>query len=404
MSKFAPINEQMDLIRRGTTEIISEEELFKRLENSLSRNKPLIVKLGCDPSRPDLHIGHSVVLKKLRHFQDLGHQSVLVIGDFTALIGDPSGRNKTRPHLTSVQVDKYAETYIDQAGRILKLNNLRIVRNSNWLGKLNFYDIIKLSSHYTVARMLERDDFEKRYKNKVPISIHEFLYPLAQAMDSVELTSDIELGGTDQKFNLLVGRHLQKDFGQAPQIVITTPLLEGTDGIRKMSKSYDNYIGITETPSEMYGKTMSIPDNLIHRYFLFATDIEENKINEITVKMNSGDINPRDVKRELARNIVELYYDKKLADYAEKDFDKIFLKSETPENINEWSAGSNKATILSIMCDSKLIESRREARRLINQGAVSINNNKIKDITEMIDLTSSVVLKVGKRKFLRIVS
>ena len=404
MSKFPPVKEQMDLIQRGTTEIISEEKLVKRLENSIYENKPLIVKLGCDPSRPDLHIGHSVVLKKLRHFQDLGHQSVLVIGDFTALIGDPSGRNKTRPHLTSDQVNKYAETYIDQAGRILNLKRLKIVRNSNWLGKLNFYDIIKLSSHYTVARMLERDDFEQRYKNEVPISIHEFLYPLAQAMDSVELSADIELGGTDQKFNLLVGRDLQKDYGQPQQIVITTPLLEGTDGVRKMSKSYDNYIGISESPSEIYGKTMSISDNLIHRYFLFATDVEEKKINDIEAKLINGETNPRDLKRELARKIVEMYHNKESAKNAEKYFDKIFLESEAPENIKEWSAGTEEATILSIMCDSNLIPSKREARRLINQGAVSIDNNKINNITEKIDLRHSVVLKVGKRRFLRIVS
>lgn len=404
MLKFPPINEQMDLICRGIEEIISEDELVKRLKGAAKSGKPLIIKLGCDPSRPDLHIGHAVVLRKLRNFQDLGHQSVLVVGNFTALIGDPSGRNKTRPHLTPDQVDRNARTYIDQAGHILDLKTLNILRNGDWLSAMNFHDVIKLASHYTVAQMLKRDDFEKRYKNEVPISIHEFLYPLAQAMDSVELHADVELGGTDQKFNLLVGRDLQRDYGQSPQIVITTPILEGTDGLRKMSKSYDNYIGITDNPSEIYGRTMSISDDLIYRYFQFATDVELSVLNNVKAKLADGETNPRDLKRQLAREIVELYYDKKTAQNAEEAFDKIFIKYEVPDNIKEWNAGTTQLNILSILCDSKLVSSKREARRLIEQGAVSIDRKNITSITDDISLRFPVVLKVGKRRFLRVVS
>ena len=402
MSIFPPINEQMDLVRRGVEEIISEDELVKKFEIAEKTGDPLVIKLGCDPSRPDLHIGHAVVLRKLRHFQDIGHQSVLVIGDFTALIGDPSGRNKTRPQLTPEQVDEFAETYVHQAEHILDLKTLKIVRNGDWLGAMNFHDVIKLASHYTVARMLERDDFEKRYKSETPISIHEFLYPLAQAMDSVELNADVELGGTDQKFNLLVGRDLQKDHGQGPQVVITTPLLEGTDGIQKMSKSYDNYIGITDPPSEIFGRTMSIPDDLIVRYFEFATDVDSTVLKDVQTKLSDGKTNPRDLKRQLAREIVSLYHCDELALEAEAEFDRIFIKSDVPDKIEEWSTGAAEVTILSIMCDSGLVPSKREARRLIDQGAVTVDGEKVSNITENVNVSSPVVLKVGKRRFLRV--
>lgn len=402
MAKYPPISEQMDLIRRGVEEIISEEELVRKLEAAVDSGEPLIVKLGCDPSRPDLHIGHAVVLRKLRHFQDLGHQSVLVVGDFTALIGDPSGRNKTRPQLTAEEVDEYAQTYIDQAGHILNLETLKIVHNGDWLGAMNFHDVIKLASNYTVARMLERDDFEKRYKDEAPISIHEFLYPLAQAMDSVHLRADVELGGTDQKFNLLVGRDIQRDHGQPPQVVITTPLLEGTDGVQKMSKSYNNYIGITESPSEMYGRTMSIPDDLISRYFQYATDVDTAELQEVQTGLTDGSANPRDLKRRLAREIVSLYHDEDAAASAEEAFDRIFVESDIPEEIDEWCAGSAEVQILSILCDSGLVDSKREARRLIEQGAVSVDGEKIAAITDTINVSDGVVLKVGKRRFLRV--
>ena len=404
MTTFPNITEQIDLIKNGVNEIISIENLEKKLNLSLNTKTPLKIKLGCDPSRPDLHIGHSVVLNKLRDFQELGHEAILIIGDFTALIGDPSGRNITRPKLSVNDVEQYSKTYIEQASKILDIKKLKIVKNSEWLGEMNFYDIINLSSNYTVARMLERDDFEKRYKNQIPISIHEFLYPLAQAMDSVKLNSDIELGGTDQKFNLLVGRDLQKNYGQDPQIVITTPILEGTDGVKKMSKTYDNYIGITHSPSEIYGRTMSIPDNLIFPYFKFATRINDNELIDIKKKLDDIKINPRDLKRKLARKLITIYYDKSKALEAENEFDDIFIRSSIPKNIEEWKIKNNENNILTIMTDSDLIKSKSEAKRLINQGAVSIDGKKIDDINFNIDTNSTVVLKVGKRKFLKIFS
>ncbi len=404
MTTFPNITEQIDLIKNGVNEIISIENLEKKLNLSLNTKTPLKIKLGCDPSRPDLHIGHSVVLNKLRDFQELGHEAILIIGDFTALIGDPSGRNITRPKLSVNDVEQYSKTYIEQASKILDIKKLKIVKNSEWLGEMNFYDIINLSSNYTVARMLERDDFEKRYKNQIPISIHEFLYPLAQAMDSVKLNSDVELGGTDQKFNLLVGRDLQKNYGQDPQIVITTPILEGTDGVKKMSKTYDNYIGITHSPSEIYGRTMSIPDNLIFPYFKFATRINDNELIDIKKKLDDIKINPRDLKRKLARKLITIYYDKSKALEAENEFDDIFIRSSIPKNIEEWKIKNNENNILTIMTDSDLIKSKSEAKRLINQGAVSIDGKKIDDINFNIDTNSTVVLKVGKRKFLKIFS
>ena len=404
MTTFPNITEQIDLIKNGVNEIISIENLEKKLNLSHNTKTPLKIKLGCDPSRPDLHIGHSVVLNKLRDFQELGHEAILIIGDFTALIGDPSGRNITRPKLTVNDVEQYSKTYIEQASKILDIKKLKIVKNSEWLGEMNFYDIINLSSNYTVARMLERDDFEKRYKNQIPISIHEFLYPLAQAMDSVKLNSDVELGGTDQKFNLLVGRDLQKNYGQDPQIVITTPILEGTDGVKKMSKTYDNYIGITHSPSEIYGRTMSIPDNLIFPYFKFATRINDNELIDIKKKLDDIKTNPRDLKRKLARKLITIYYNKSKALEAENEFDDIFIRSSIPKNIEEWKIKNNENNILTIMTDSDLIKSKSEAKRLINQGAVSIDGKKIDDINFNIDTNSEVVLKVGKRKFLKIFS
>ncbi|MCH7733514.1 MAG: tyrosine--tRNA ligase [Candidatus Marinimicrobia bacterium] len=403
MSKFPPVNEQIDLIRRGVDEIIPEDDLVIRLEKSISSGKPLIVKLGCDPSRPDLHIGHAVVLRKLRHFQDLGHQAVLVIGDFTAMIGDPSGRNKTRPQLTIEEVRGNGKTYVDQASAILNIKTLRIVYNSEWLSVMSFQEVIKLASHYTVARMLERDDFEKRYKNNTPISIHEFLYPLAQAMDSVQLKADVELGGTDQKFNLLVGRDLQRDYGQNPQLVITTPLLEGTDGVKKMSKSYDNYIGITENPNDMYGKTMSVPDHLIAPYFECVTDINQKELEKIKMQLSDKSGNPRDLKRKLARAIVSLYHTKEAAIEAEKHFDQLFIHKGLPDEIDTYKPSSNPVQILNLMVDSGLVTSKREARRLIEQGAVKINGEKITDINFVLLIDQEVVLKVGKRRFLKVI-
>lgn len=400
--KFISVKEQINIIKRGTEEILPEKELINKLERSYKSGKPLIVKLGCDPSTPDLHIGHGVVLRKLRHFQDLGHQAILVIGDFTGMIGDPSGRNKTRPQLTLDDVKTNAKTYIEQAKVILDVNKLKVVYNSTWLDAMKFSDVVKLASKYTVARMLERDDFTKRFKAEIPISIHEFLYPLAQGMDSVELKADIELGGTDQKFNLLVGRDLQRESGQEPQVIITMPLLEGTDGVEKMSKSYGNHIALREPPEDMYGKTMSIPDEMIEKYFLLGVDAESAKLDEVKRKLADG-VNPRDLKRELARMLVEKYYDKNSAVEAENRFDQVHLKKDIPDDIPEYILRSNKL-LVDVLADANLTSSKGEARRLIKQNAVKINKNIINDINYTLKPEiGDIVVKVGKRRFLRII-
>ena len=394
----------MDLIKRGTFEIIPEEELVKKIEKSLKENKPLKIKLGCDPSRPDLHIGHSVVLRKLAQFQRLGHQAILIIGDFTGMIGDPSGRNITRPALSLEETRKNGESYFQQASKILDKEKTKIVYNSEWLSKMNFEDVIKLSSKYTIARMIERDDFTKRFKAGEPISVHEFLYPLAQAMDSVAIESDVELGGTDQKFNLLVGRDIQREFGIEPQIIVTMPLLVGTDGIEKMSKSYNNYIGISETPDEIYGKTLSIPDNLIYTYFELATDIPNKELKEIKAKLGNPKINPRDIKRQLARALVQTYYDEKSAKEAENGFDKVFIKKEIPDEISEYKIGANEINILDLILKVNFAPSKGEARRLVVQGGVTIDGEKVDDIKTTVKFDKEKILKVGKRKFVRIVA
>ncbi len=333
MKHFPSVNEQMDLIKRGTVEIIPEDELVKKIESSIKNNKPLRIKLGCDPTRPDLHLGHSVVLRKLSQFQSLGHQAVLIIGDFTGMIGDPTGRNVTRPPLTLEECRINAKTYIEQAAKILNINETEIVYNSDWLGNMKFEDVIKLAAKYTVARMLERDDFNNRFKSGIPISMHEILYPLAQGMDSVHIKSDVELGGTDQKFNLLVGRDLQREYGMEPQVILTMPLLIGTDGKEKMSKSYGNYIGLSDIPFDIYGKTLSIPDELIYTYYELTTDVSKDELFEIKVQLDDKSVNPRDLKRRLARTLVEMYYDKQAAIEAEENFDKIFIKKDIPDDI-----------------------------------------------------------------------
>ena len=397
------VDQQYELISRGAEEIIPEKELREKIEDSIKSAIPLKVKLGCDPSRPDLHIGHSVVLRKLRHFQDLGHQAVLVIGDFTAMIGDPTGRNKTRPQLTLEEARENAKTYLDQAKSILKMDELKVVHNSEWLGTMSFSDVIKLSSSTTVARMLERDDFNKRYRSEVPISLHEFLYPLAQAQDSVELVSDIELGGTDQKFNLLMGRNLQKDVGQKPQCILTMPILEGTDGVEKMSKSYGNDIGISDSANDMYGKTLSIPDNIMASWFTLAVDAEDSYVDEISEKLDSNSINPMDLKRELARKIVTIYYDEKKALEAENHFNQVTVSKGIPDEIEEFKLTEDEL-LVNIIADSGLLKSRSEARRMIKQSAVKIDGKTVSDIRYEVSSSSSFILKVGKRKFLKVIS
>ncbi|WP_337873199.1 tyrosine--tRNA ligase [Ignavibacterium sp.] len=400
---FPSVNEQMDLIRRGAVEITPEEELVQKIERSIKSGKPLNIKLGCDPSRPDLHIGHSVVLRKLAQFQQLGHQAILIIGDFTGMIGDPSGRNSTRPALTLEQTRINGESYFQQASKILDKEKTKIVYNSEWLGKMTFEDVIKLSSKYTVARMLERDDFTKRYKTGEPISIHEFLYPLAQAMDSVAIQSDVELGGTDQKFNLLVGRDIQREYGVEPQVILTMPLLVGTDGVEKMSKSYDNYIGISDLPEQIFGRTMSIPDTLIYTYFELATNVSNERLKEIKAALEDGKINPRDLKRELARTLVAMYYDKSAAIKAQEEFDKIFIKKEIPDEIDEFNIEENKEiNILDLLLLVNFAPSKGEAKRLVQQGGVSIDGEKISDVHQNIKIKSGMILKVGKRKFIKL--
>lgn len=396
----------MDAIRRGVVEIISEDELARKLERSLQRKKPLRIKLGCDPSRPDLHLGHAVVLRKLRQFQDFGHEAILIVGDFTGMIGDPSGRSKTRQTLTLRETRRNGRTYFKQAKKILSPKRVRMQYNSEWLGKMNFEEVILLGSRYTVARMLERDDFEKRSHAGEPVGIHEFLYPLAQAMDSVVVKADVELGGTDQKFNLLVGREIQREYGQEPQVVLTMPILPGTDGLQKMSKSVDNYIGITEPPKEIYGKTLSIPDNLIYDYFMLLTNVPDQELASIKKQLDEHRVNPRDLKRRLGRELVTLYSSPEAAARAEEEFDKIFVQKQIPDQIEELHLKDhNKAiNILTLLTETHLAPSRSEARRLIEQGGVSINGERVKKVDEEITMGRDLVVKVGKRRFLRIIA
>ena len=404
-TKFLPVEEQLKVIKRGAVEVIPEEELKSKLEKSYKENKPLNIKLGCDPTRPDLHLGHSVVLRKLAQFQQLGHKAILIIGDFTAMIGDPSGRNATRPPLTFEEAKANAETYLKQAYKILDKEKTEIVYNSSWLGKMTFEDVIKLASKYTVARMLERDDFTKRFKSGIPISMHEILYPLAQAMDSVAIKSDVELGGTDQKFNLLVGRDIQREYGVEPQAILTMPLLVGTDGTEKMSKSYDNYIGIDEAPQEMYGKTLSIPDELIYNYFELVTDEPLEELQKIKEQLENPSVNPRDLKRRLARKIVSMYHGEEAAKKAEEEFDKIFVKKGLPDDMPEKEMEKGSVIgIIDLITGVGFAPSRGEARRLIIQGGVSIDGEKITDFKRDVTIEKDFVLKVGKRKFIKIIA
>ncbi|HIA80353.1 MAG TPA: tyrosine--tRNA ligase [Candidatus Marinimicrobia bacterium] len=399
---FLPVREQMELIRRGVEEIIPEDDLISKLENSRESGTPLTVKLGCDPSRPDLHIGHGVVLRKLRHFQDLGHQAVLVIGDFTAMIGDPSGRNKTRPQLTLEEARTNAKSYVDQSKVILDIDKLKILYNSEWLNSMNFSDVIKLAGSTTVARMLERDDFTKRYEAEVPISLHEFLYPLAQGQDSVELNADVELGGTDQKFNLLVGRDLQKDAGQDPQCIITLPLLEGTDGAEKMSKSYGNDIGLLDKPEDIYGKILSIPDEMIEKWFILAADTDEETLNSIKNRLQDSSVNPMEIKRELARDVVALYYDGERALEAEAHFNNVVVRKGIPDDMPTYVLESERL-VVNVIAESGILKSKSEARRMITQGAVQLEGVLVDDIQAIVLPGTKQVLKVGKRRFLRII-
>lgn len=396
---FQPVEEQLETLRRGAIEIVPEEELIKKLERSREQGRPLRVKLGCDPTRPDLHLGHSVILRKLRQFQDLGHHAILIIGDFTARIGDPSGQNTTRPSLTPEEINENAQSYLDQAGKVLNLETLEIVWNSHWLGKMDFGDVIQLSSSLTVARMIERDDFSRRFENNEPISLHEFLYPLAQGQDSVHLKTDVELGGTDQKFNLLVGRHLQQQAGMEPQVCLMMPLLVGTDGSRKMSKSYDNYIGIDESANDMYGKTLRIPDSMIYNWFELLTDTGSDQLEEIRIRTESD---PRNAKHDLAYSLTSLYHGEEKAKEARTHFEQTVIRKEVPDDakILEFEPDS-RHRLLDIIAEAGLTASNGETKRLVKQGGISIDDQKISDKEHELTFGNGTEyhLKVGKRKF-----
>jgi len=389
----------ISLIKRGVVEIISEEELKSKIE----KKGRLRVKFGADPSAPDLHLGHTVALRKLRHFQELGHTVVFIIGDFTAMIGDPSGRSSTRKRLSRSEVMENAKTYQEQVFKILDKSKTEVVYNSEWFDKITFEEVLNLTSKYTVARMLERDDFEKRFKSGSPISIMEFLYPLMQGYDSVMVKADVEIGGTDQKFNLLVGRELQIEYGQEPQVVITLPLLEGTDGVRKMSKSYGNYIGINDKPFDMFGKVMSIPDTLIFKYFELLTDLPLDEIESLKRSIEEG-ANPRDIKAKLASEIVSFFYGKDEAVKANEEFDRIFKHKELPEEMEEKKVKKGEYNLVNLLVELGVMPSKSEVRRLIQGGGLYINGERVLDVNHIIKLDGEVVIKLGKRKFVKIVS
>ena len=393
------MKENLNLIKRGIDELISEEELLAKLKSK----KQLVVKAGFDPTAPDLHLGHTVLINKLRHFQQLGHQIIFLIGDFTGMIGDPSGKNKTRPALDEEEIKENAKSYEKQVFKILdpKLTHVRF--NSEWSNKLGAEGIIKLASQYNLARMLERDDFSKRYKSNQTIALHEFLYPLIQANDSIALKADIELGGTDQKFNLLVGRELQRAFGQEPQVVITVPILEGLDEKNKMSKSLDNYVGIDEAPNEMFGKIMSISDELMWRWFDLLSFKTTDEIKELKADQTNGR-NPRDIKIELAKELISRFHDEESADLAETNFINQFQKKNIPDDIEEVSLVLSEGSIplANVLKDCEMTSSTSEAIRMIKQGAVRIDEKKITDTKYKISSGTSAVYQVGKRKFKKI--
>ncbi len=397
---FPSVKEQLDIIVSNTVEVISTDELEKKLTKSVKTGKPLKIKLGADPSRPDLHLGHSVVLRKLRDFQDLGHEAVLIIGDFTAMIGDPSGKSKTRPQLTAEESRENGRSYFEQASKILDPARTTICYNADWLGNMSFADVIRLSSHYTVARMLERDDFEKRYKAQAPISIHEFLYPLAQGMDSVHLQNDVELGGTDQKFNLLVGRDLQREYGIDPQVCITMPLLVGTDGTEKMSKSLGNAISFNDTPEDMYGRTLSIPDTLIETYWNLLGIRQADEATPIAERIAAD---PREAKRELARKVVAQYYSADDATKAEEHFDRVIVNKQAPTDLPTVEFEEASISLVELLMALKAFPSKNESRRMIQQGAVQVDDQKITDINAVVELGEHpVIIKAGKRKFFKV--
>ncbi len=399
---FPPLNEQMDVIRRGAVDLLPEEELVQKIENSIKSNKPLIIKQGFDPTAPDIHLGHTVGIRKLKHFQDLGHQVVVIIGDYTAMVGDPSEKNSTRPRLTHKEVMANAKTYQEQFFKILDKEKTRIRYNGEWFSKMSFDEIMALASKFTVARMLERDDFSKRYSSQLPISIHEFFYPLMQGYDSVMIKSDLELGATEQKFNLVIARQIQKEYDIKQQIVLTLPVLAGVDGAQRMSKSLGNYIGIDEPANETYGKVMSIPDELIYPYFELISDVSLSELSDIKKQLDDHNINPRDTKKYLARTVVRMYHGEKASNEAESAFKRIFVEKELPDTMPEFVLDESSCRIDDLLIRTKTADSKSNARRLIQQGGVSVNGEKVSDPFAAIPINSEIILKVGKRKFAKI--
>lgn len=398
--------EQFHIIQSGAAQIVPEQALMEKLK----RGKPLNIKLGVDPTAPDIHLGHAVPLRKLRQFQDLGHQVTLIIGDGTALIGDPSGRNSTRPQLTREQIKENAQTYVDQAFKVLDPEKTTLRYNSEWILSLGMEELLKIASNFTVARILERDDFHNRYTSNLPISLHEFLYPIMQAYDSVVIKADVELGGTDQLFNLLAGRELMEKMGMEPQVCLTLPLLEGTDGVKKMSKSYGNYIGLTDAPNDMFGKVMSIPDELMVKYYRLASTVPVDQIDAIEKGLAAGEIHPNRCKRDLAQNIVAAYYDEAAAKEAEAAFDRQFKQHEVPEDVPEFAADltpneEGKVYLAKLIADSGLTKSTGDARRMIDQGGVKINGEAVAPKAYNVEPVTleGAVIQVGKRKFVRLV-
>jgi tyrosyl-tRNA synthetase len=396
------IEEQLALIERGTVDLISREDLEKKLKRSRENGVPLRVKAGFDPTAPDLHLGHTVLIQKLKHFQDLGHRILFLIGDFTGMIGDPTGKSETRKPLTQADVARNAETYKQQIFKILDPEKTEVVFNSAWLNALTSEDFIKLASQLTVARMLEREDFKVRFETQRPISIHEFLYPLIQGYDSVALRADVELGGTDQRFNLLMGRDLQRVWGQEPQVVITMPLLEGLDGVNKMSKSLGNYIGITEAADDIYGKVLSVSDNLMFRYYELLSDLTAAEIEKLKAEMNAGHLHPKTVKQQLARELTARFHSLDLAKKAEDNFERVFSQHALPEEIPEIGVrAEGEISLPRLLVETELVKSTSEARRLISQNAVSVDGEKITDADHNLPARGEVLLKVGKRRFCR---
>lgn len=413
LNKATPA-EQLEVLKRGVVDLISEAELLKKLEKSYTNKKPLVIKLGADPTRPDLHLGHAVVINKLKAFQEFGHDIKFLIGDFTGMIGDPSGKNEARPPLTREEVKANSKTYETQIFKILDSDRTEIVHNSTWIDKLTPAEFIKVSAQYTVARMLERDDFSKRYKSGTAIAIHEFLYPLMQGYDSVAMKADVELGGTDQLFNLLVGRDLQKAYGQAPQIVMTTPLLEGLDGVNKMSKSLDNYIGFAESPRDMFGKTMRVSDSLMLRYYELATDIPMTEIAKMKEQMSKpkdqGGVNPRDLKVRLAKTIVTRFHGSAAGEAAVEEFERLFVRKDgVPDQMEEKSAPAStfagELDVASFLKTIGGVNSTSDARRLIETGSITFGDQPVKTIKAKFDFKAGqeIVIKIGKKKFLKLV-